>query len=115
MDGVHRGRREWVARLALDGRSAPRRPAKYPAILDGFGSRRRPYDVEYRVRRYDGVYGWFKTRGVPIRNSKGDIVKWFGTCTDITDRKRAEEALRQREQELRKARNELEKKVAERT
>jgi PAS domain S-box-containing protein len=76
---------------------------------------RRAYDVEYRVRRYDGVYGWFKTRGVPIRNSKGDIVKWFGTCTDITDGKRAEEALRQREQELRKARNELEKKVAERT
>src|SRR3989449_151329 len=76
---------------------------------------RRPYDVEYRVRRHDGAYGWFKTRGVPIRNSKGDIVKWFGTCTDITDGKRAEEALRQREQELRKARNELEKKVAERT
>jgi PAS domain S-box-containing protein len=76
---------------------------------------RRAYDVEYRVRRYDGVYGWFKTRGVPIRNSKGDIVKWFGTCTDITDGKRAEEALREREQELRKARNELEKKVAERT
>ena len=76
---------------------------------------RRPYDVEYRVRRHDGAYGWFKTRGVPIRDSNGDIVKWFGTCTDITDGKRAEEALRHREQELRKARNELEKKVAERT
>jgi PAS domain S-box-containing protein len=76
---------------------------------------RRAYDVEYRVRRHDGAYGWFKTRGVPIRDSNGDIVKWFGTCTDITDGKRAEEALRHREQELRKARNELEKKVAERT
>ncbi len=76
---------------------------------------RRAYDVEYRVRRYDGVYGWFKTRGVPIRDGKGDIVKWFGSCTDITDGKRAEEALRQREQELWKAGNELEKKVAERT
>jgi PAS domain S-box-containing protein len=76
---------------------------------------RRPYDVEYRVRRHDGTYGWFKTRGVPIRDSNGDIVKWFGSCTDITDGKRAEEALRQREQELRKARDELEKKVAERT
>ena len=51
---------------------------------------RRAYDVEYRVRRYDGVYGWFKTRGVPIRDSKGDIVKWFGSCTDITDGKRAD-------------------------
>jgi PAS domain S-box-containing protein len=76
---------------------------------------RRPYDVEYRVRRHDGAYGWFKTRGVPIRGSNGNIVKWFGTCTDITDGKRAEEALRQREQELWKAGNELEKKVAERT
>jgi PAS domain S-box-containing protein len=76
---------------------------------------RRAYDVEYRVRRHDGTYGWFKTRGVPIRDSNGNIVKWFGSCTDITDRKRAEEALRESEQELRKARNELEKKVAERT
>jgi PAS domain S-box-containing protein len=76
---------------------------------------RRPYDVEYRVRRHDGIYGWFKTRGVPIRDSKGNIVKWFGSCTDITDGKRVEEELRQREQELQKARAELEKKVAERT
>jgi PAS domain S-box-containing protein len=76
---------------------------------------RSPYDVEYRVRRQDGEYGWFKTRGVPIRDSEGRIVKWFGTCTDITDRKLAEEALRDSEQELRKAHNELEIKVAERT
>jgi PAS domain S-box-containing protein len=76
---------------------------------------RHPYDVEYRVRRHDRVYGWFKTRGVPIRDSNGNIVKWFGTCTDITDRKLAEEALRRSEQELRKARNELERKVLERT
>jgi PAS domain S-box-containing protein len=76
---------------------------------------RSPYDVEYRVRRQDGEYGWFKTRGVPVRDSEGKIVKWFGTCTDITDRKRAEEALRDSEQELRKAHNELEIKVAERT
>jgi PAS domain S-box-containing protein len=76
---------------------------------------RSPYDVEYRVRRQDGEYGWFKTRGVPIRDTEGRIVKWFGTCTDITDRKLAEEALRDSEQELRKAHNELEIKVAERT
>jgi PAS domain S-box-containing protein len=69
---------------------------------------RHPYDVEYRVRRRDGEYRWFKTRGVPIRDGGGNIVKWFGTCTDITDLRRAEEALRQ-------AHRELEKKVAERT
>ncbi len=74
-----------------------------------------PYDVEYRVRRHDGAYGWFKTRGTPIRDSEGRITKWFGTCTDITDRKRAEEALHHSEQALRRARDELEVKVAERT
>ncbi len=52
------------------------------------------YDVEYRVRRSDGVYRWFKTRGVPIRDSEGEIFKWFGTCTDITDGKLAEQHLR---------------------
>jgi PAS domain S-box-containing protein len=56
---------------------------------------RRSYDVEYRVRRADGVYRWFKTRGVPIRDHAGNTFKWFGTCTDITDLKRAEAALRE--------------------
>jgi PAS domain S-box-containing protein len=74
-----------------------------------------PYDVEYRVQRKDGVYGWFKTRGVPIRDEKGNIEKWFGTCTDITDRKQAEASLQDSESELRKARDELEARVAERT
>jgi two-component system, sensor histidine kinase and response regulator len=55
---------------------------------------RGPYDVEYRVRRTDGEYRWFKTRGVPIRDSEGRICKWFGTCTDITDGKLAAEELR---------------------
>ena len=41
------------------------------------------YDLEYRIRRYDGEYRWFKTRGVPIRDDRGRIIYWFGTCTDI--------------------------------
>jgi PAS domain S-box-containing protein len=76
---------------------------------------RQPYDVEYRVRRSGGTYGWFKTRGTPIRDSDGTIVKWFGTCTDITDRKRAEQALKDQEMELRQAHDLLEIKVMERT
>src|SRR5947209_3815119 len=59
---------------------------------------RHPYDVEYRVRRRDGEYRWFKTRGVPIRENGGNIVKWFGTCTDITDLRQAEEAVRRAKQ-----------------
>ena len=49
-----------------------------------------PYDLEYRIRRHDGQYRWFKTRGVPIRDDHGQIVYWFGTCTDIQDLKQAE-------------------------
>jgi PAS domain S-box-containing protein len=51
---------------------------------------REPYDLEYRLRRFDGSYRWFKTRGTPVRNSADVIEKWFGTCTDIEDRKLAE-------------------------
>ena len=54
-----------------------------------------PYDIEYRVRRRDGEYRWFKTRGVPVRDSNGAIIKWFGTGTDITELRETQEALRQ--------------------
>ncbi len=56
------------------------------------------YDLEYRIRRHDGQYHWFKTRGVPIRDEQGRIVKWFGTCTDIEDQKQVVEELRHSEE-----------------
>jgi PAS domain S-box-containing protein len=62
---------------------------------------RHPYDVEYRVRRRDGAYRWFKTRGVPIRDGGGTIIRWFGTCTDITDLRQTQEALRASERRFR--------------
>ena len=50
-----------------------------------------PYDIEYRIRRAsDGAYRWFLARGEPIRDDEGTITRWFGTCTDIDDQKRAE-------------------------
>jgi two-component system CheB/CheR fusion protein len=49
-----------------------------------------PFDAELQLRRADGAYRWFKTRAVPIRDRKGDIVKWYGTNTDVDDLKRAE-------------------------
>jgi PAS domain S-box-containing protein len=52
-----------------------------------------PYDVEYRCRRHDGVYRWFIGRAQPVRDAEGRIVKWFGTCTDIEDQKRAVDSL----------------------
>src|SRR5207248_4249783 len=50
---------------------------------------------EYRVRNKGGEYRWFKTRGVPIRDTGGNIVKWFGTCTDIRELRDSEERFRQ--------------------
>ena len=50
-----------------------------------------PLETEERVRRADGEYRWFLLRAVPLRDEKGNIVKWYGTSTDIEDRKQAEE------------------------
>jgi PAS domain S-box-containing protein len=85
----------WMETLHPDDREPTRQ--LWTASVAGRG----PYDVEYRVRRSDGVYRWFKTRGVPIRDGSGNIVKWFGTCTDITDLRQTEEALRFSEQRYR--------------
>lgn len=55
-----------------------------------------PYDIEYRMRKHTGEYRWFLGRALPLRDSQGKIVKWFGTCTDIDDQKRAEKVLEER-------------------
>jgi two-component system sensor histidine kinase UhpB len=60
-----------------------------------------PYEGEMRLRRADGEYRWFLNRTVPLRDEQGDIVKWYGTATDIEDRKRAEDALRESEEKFR--------------
>ncbi len=43
------------------------------------------YDMEYRIRRHDGVYRWFKVRGVPVIDELGTIHIWYGTCTEIQE------------------------------
>ncbi|MFP2907713.1 PAS domain-containing protein [Pyxidicoccus sp. 3LFB2] len=53
-----------------------------------------PYEVEYRCRRYDGVWRWFLGRARPVRDEGGRIVRWFGTCTDIDDQRRAADSMR---------------------
>ncbi|MDQ3546342.1 MAG: PAS domain S-box protein, partial [Verrucomicrobiota bacterium] len=54
------------------------------------------YEGEFRFKRAsDGAYRWHLGRAVPLRDAKGEILQWFGTCTDIEDQKRAEEELRQ--------------------
>jgi PAS domain S-box-containing protein len=63
---------------------------------------RAPYDLEYRVRRHDGVYEWFKVHGHPIRDADGKIVRWFGVAANINDLKQIEEALDASRQHLSK-------------
>lgn len=53
-------------------------------------ARGEPYDIEFRIRRADGVYRWFKTRAVPLADSRGQIIKWFGSNTDFEAYKQAE-------------------------
>jgi PAS domain S-box-containing protein len=55
------------------------------------------FEVQFRIRRADGVYRWFETRAVPVRDAAGKIVKWFGSNADIDDLKQTELALRRSE------------------
>jgi two-component system, sensor histidine kinase and response regulator len=55
------------------------------------------YEVEYRFRRAsDGTYRWHLGRAFPLRDDRGEIVQWIGTCTDIEDQKRSREELAER-------------------
>ncbi|RNI30034.1 PAS domain S-box protein [Rufibacter immobilis] len=67
-----------------------------------------PYEVEYRFKRAaDGQWRWFLGRALPQRDSEGNIVKWFGTCTEIEDQKRNEELMEQTNRELRSINEDL--------
>jgi PAS domain S-box-containing protein len=59
------------------------------------------YDDVYRLRRADGEYRWIQSVGEPFRDSEGRVANWYGLIIDIEDRKRTEEALREREGESR--------------
>ncbi|MCJ2093438.1 response regulator [Methylobacterium sp. J-072] len=54
---------------------------------------RKPYEIEYRLRRHDGVWRAMEVRGVPVLAEDGTLREWVGTCVDVTDRKEAEEAV----------------------
>jgi PAS domain S-box-containing protein len=66
------------------------------------------YEAEYRLRGKDGEYRWFRARAVPIRDHEGNIIKWYGTCSDIHDSKVLENSIRE-------TAGRLEKMVDERT
>src|SRR6266404_6017068 len=62
-------------------------------VWQGLLASGKPGELEARLRRADGVYRWFLFRVEPLRDPQGTIVKWYGTNTDIDDRKRAEALL----------------------
>ncbi|NYT41446.1 PAS domain-containing protein [Sphingomonas sp. R-74633] len=79
-------------------------PEDMPHVAEMFGkaiAAGTPYDIEQRLRRFDGEYRWFGNRGRPIRDADGRIVAWHVLLTDIDDRRRAEQAVRASEKGLR--------------
>ena len=59
-----------------------------------------PFQQEFRLLRADGIYHWFIAMAVPFRNHKGEIVQWFGTCTDIHEQKLQRDELNSKNQKL---------------
>ena len=71
-----------------------------------------PYEQEERHRGADGIYRWFLARGVPLRDAEGCIVRWYGTNTDIGDRKNAEDDLRRLSGQLLQLQDEERRRMA---
>ncbi|HVL12265.1 MAG TPA: PAS domain-containing protein, partial [Gemmata sp.] len=90
-EAKHHGR-GWLRAVHPADRGRTR--AAWDAFVAGTGE----YDVDYRLRRHDGAYRWFKTRGVLVRDGAGNPVRVFGTTTDVHAQKRAEEKLREAEE-----------------
>jgi PAS domain S-box-containing protein len=79
-------------------------PDDFPRILEAFHealSLGRSFEVEGRIRRWDGEFRWFLFCGSPLLDGSGKVVKCYGTNTDLEDRKSVEDALRASERDLR--------------
>jgi PAS domain S-box-containing protein len=79
------GLRGWGWKVAVHPDDLETVMGKWQALL----ASRQPGEIEGRVRRFDGEYRWFLFRAEPLRDDLGNIIRWYGTNTDIEDRKRA--------------------------
>jgi PAS domain S-box-containing protein len=99
MDLIHPDDLERVlaAQRDLPSVGGPNVHAERPHPADGS----HPFQLQYRVRRFDGAYRWFLSNAHPVKDASGRIVRWYSLLTNIDDRKRAEEALAASERDLR--------------
>jgi formate hydrogenlyase transcriptional activator len=67
------------------------------------------FESEVRFQRFDGVYRWFLIRCNPVRDDQGTVLRWYAACTDIEDRKQAEDSLKQENAALREELNQVSK------
>ena len=106
-DFVNRGWVEFTG-LSLEdtkgsGWSAAIHPDDLPAHWDRWRmsvAAGKPFEDKVRFRRADGQYRWFLVRAAPLRDERGNIVRWYGTCTDIDESIAAGERARLAEREL---------------
>src|SRR5712692_6622248 len=110
VDFVSRSWLEYTGFSMEDCLDVGRSTAAYPEDLDRTAQKWQaalvtgePYECEVRVRTASGSYRWCLSRAVPLRDQVGKIVKWYGTNTDIDERKKAEEKLQESEAYLAEA------------
>jgi len=104
-----------LGELRGDGWQSMLHPEDRERVLNAWHesvTRGTPYEQEERHRRADGTYRWFLARGVPLRDGEGHVVRWYGTNTDIEDRKRAEEEGRRLSGQLLRSQEEERRRIA---
>ena len=88
--------RQWGTTDAVHPADLPRVAAAWQHAVDTG----QPYEVEHRIRRADGEYRWFQSRGLPLRDANGRILRWYNLLTDIDARKQSEEEIQRLKDQL---------------